>query len=637
MDNMSAVTFEENYIFRNNKSITSNSDIALTEFVANAWDAGAHNVEITIPYEEHEKIVVEDDGVGMTDEEFHSRWMTLNYDRQKRQGKEVEFPADVESSKRIAYGGNGIGRHGMLCFADSYTVETWKDGKCNIYDIVISQGDAPFKIIRHTTGDKVGHGARISTFVSRHLPDAAAMTDILSARFLYDPKFIVKINGKCIDLSRHKGIVFSKNFSTSTNATLSMTVIDSEKTAAKSQQHGIAFWISGRLVGQPSWTYGKTTFLDSRLKAAKRYTIIIKSDDLIDDVLPDWSGFVGSPNMESVYRCIKSEVDEFIKSVMKDHLNEVRLDVIKDVRDELETLNITGQRNISAFIEKVTDENPIITPDYLHSAVEAMISIERAKKGELLLSQLAQMTPDQIDKLTDILTSWDVNDIATVIGEIDKRIVVIEAIQRIYDDKTTEELHTLHPLILNARWLFGAQFDSPMFVSNSALTTVVKNLFKDEDYDLNEISNPRRRPDIICLKQFSLKAVCTDRMDLTAGEIMKPDQILIVEVKRGGFEITEQEVSQVEYYVRQIRKSAVLHSSATIDAYVVGAKLGDIDPEKETTSGRIHAVTYGQLVDTASRKLFRLRDRLKEHYDALGQESIVEQALKETKQLKIEV
>ena len=41
---------------------------------------------------------------------------------------------------------------------------------------------------------------------------------------------------------------------------------------------------------------------------------------------------------------------------------------------------------------------------------------------------------------------------------------------------------------------------------------------------------------------------------------------------------------------RQIRKSAVLHSSATIDAYVVGAKLGDIDPEKETTSGRIHAV-----------------------------------------------
>lgn len=73
------VTFEENYIFRNHRSITSNSDIALTEFIANAWDAGAHNVNITIPFEEHEEIIVEDDGTGLTDEEFHSRWMTLNW------------------------------------------------------------------------------------------------------------------------------------------------------------------------------------------------------------------------------------------------------------------------------------------------------------------------------------------------------------------------------------------------------------------------------------------------------------------------------------------------------------------------------------------------------------------------------
>ena len=633
----SIVSFEENYIFRNNRSITSNSDIALTEFIANSWDAGAHNVEITIPYEEHEEISIEDDGTGMSDEEFRSRWMTLNYDRQKRQGREVEFPAGVDNPKRIAYGRNGIGRHGMLCFSNSYKVETWKDGICNVYDIAVSHGDSPFKIVKHASHEKTGHGTKLSAFVDRHLPDAAAMSDILSARFLYDPKFAVKINGKCIDLSQHKGVAFSKELETTTHVKLSMTVIDSEKTAAKSQQHGIAFWVSGRLVGQPSWTYGKTTFLDGRLRAAKRYTVIIKTDDLIDDVMPDWSGFIDSANMEPVYQLIKSEVDGFIKTVMKEHLSEVRLDVIRDTRNELETLNVSGQRNISAFIERVTDDNPIISPDYLHSAVTAMISLEKAKKGELLLSQLSQMTPDQLDKLADILSNWDVDDIATVIGEIDKRIVVIEAIHRIYNDKTTEELHTLHPLIMNSRWLFGAQYDSPMFVSNSTLSTVVKSLFKAEDYDTTVLDNPRRRPDIICLKQYSVKAVCTERIDTDAGEIMKPDQIMIVEVKRGGFEITDQEVTQVEYYVRQIRKSAVLHSSATIDAYVVGAKLGDIDNEKVTSSGRIHAITYGQLVDTASAKLFRLRDRLKEHYDLLGQESIVEQALKEPKQQTLKI
>lgn len=632
MDNR--VYFEEDYIFRNNKSITNNNDIALTELVANAWDAGARNVDITIPLEEHELISIEDDGIGMTDEEFHERWMTLNYNRQKRQGASVLFPDEGENSKRIAYGRNGVGRHGMFCFANSYKIETWKDGVSNIYDIAISHGNSPYKIINHTIDTKDGHGTKISAFVDRHLPDANAMTDILSARFMYDPKFVVKINGKNIDLSQHKGVIYEKEFITKANAKLMMTIVDSEKTAAKSQQHGIAFWVSGRLVGQPSWTWGKITFLDGRLKVAKRYTIIIKTDDLIDYVLPDWSGFSESANMISHYQSIKVEVDDFIKNVMREQLGEIRLETIKESMDDLEALNIAGQRNISSFIEKITEENPVVSQEYLQAAVNALISIEKSKKGEELLAKLGEMSTDQLDKLADILSTWNVDDIATVIGEIDKRIVVIEAIQRIYNNKETDELHTLHPLVLNSKWLFGAQYDSPMFVSNSALTTVVKSLFKDEDYDLSEIDNPRKRPDIVALKKYSLKAVCTDRIDMDAGEIMKPDQILLIEVKRGGFEITDEEVSQTEYYVRQIRKSAVLHNSATIDAYVVGEKLGDVDSQKITSSGRIHAVTYGHLVETASAKLFRLRERLQEHYDTLGERSIVELAL-ENRQLKM--
>ena len=628
------VYFEENYIFRNNKSITNNNDIALTELVANAWDAGARNVDITIPLEEHELISIVDDGIGMTDEEFHERWMTLNYNRQKRQGASVQFPDEGENSKRIAYGRNGVGRHGMFCFANSYKIETWKNGVSNIYDIAISHGNSPYEIINHTIDTKDGHGTKISAFVDRHLPDANAMTDILSARFMYDPKFVVKINGKNIDLSQHKGVIYEKEFITKANAKLMMTIVDSEKTAAKSQQHGIAFWVSGRLVGQPSWTWGKITFLDGRLKVAKRYTIIIKTDDLIDYVLPDWSGFSESANMISHYQSIKVEVDEFIKNVMREQLGEIRLETIKESMDDLEELNIAGQRNISSFIEKITEENPVVSQEYLQAAVNALISIEKSKKGEELLAKLGEMSTDQLDKLADILSTWNVDDIATVIGEIDKRIVVIEAIQRIYNNKETDELHTLHPLVLNSKWLFGAQYDSPMFVSNSALTTVVKSLFKDEDYDLSEIDNPRKRPDIVALKKYSLKAVCTDRIDMDAGEIMKPDQILLIEVKRGGFEITDEEVSQTEYYVRQIRKSAVLHSSATIDAYVVGEKLGDVDSQKITSSGRIHAVTYGHLVETASAKLFRLRERLQEHYDTLGERSIVELAL-ENRQLKM--
>lgn len=631
----SEVKFEDNFLFRSCRSVTTTPDISLTELVANAWDAGATNVYITIPDEEGEIISIEDNGVGMTDVEFDQRWMTLNYDRQKRQGNKVIFPPDVEEYNRIAYGRNGIGRHGMLCFAPYYTVETWKDGVCNQYDIAITSGESPYKITNHLTSTKEGHGTKIYTYVHDHHPKADEMKDIISARFLYDPRFLVRINGNVLDLSQHRGLFEQKNITLDNRVSLSLTVIDSTKTAKKSQQHGIAFWIGGRLVGKPSWSYGEFQFLDGRLKPAKRYTIIVQTDDLINEVLPDWTGFVETAKIREVYSQLKDYVDELMKNVMSGQIKDVQLSVIEDTREQLEGLQVSGQRKVSTFIEEVTMKHPVISQDFLRIAVEAVINVEKARKGQQLLSRLSEMSSDDLDKLSDMLQNWDINDVLSVLDEIDRRITVIEAINRLHTEKNTDELHTLHPLVLNARWLFGTEFDSPMFVSNVALSTVIKKLFKDKDYDSNYLTNPKKRPDIVALKQYSIKAVCTDRADIESGHIMKPDQILIIELKRGDFEIKPEEVMQAENYTRQIKKSAVLHRNATIHTFVVGCSIGDVDHHKENASGIIDVVTYGQLIETASQKLFRLRDQLKEHYESIGDKSIVEKALKQPAQMKI--
>ena len=99
--------FEEDYLVRTlNSSITSQADIALTELVANAWDAGATKVSIFIPDEYGEILVVEDDGNGLTEEEFQQRWMTLGYNKLAHQGKQVLFPDKKKRSPRMAYGRN---------------------------------------------------------------------------------------------------------------------------------------------------------------------------------------------------------------------------------------------------------------------------------------------------------------------------------------------------------------------------------------------------------------------------------------------------------------------------------------------------------------------------------------------------
>jgi Histidine kinase-, DNA gyrase B-, and HSP90-like ATPase len=113
--------FEAGYLQRSLGAISNEPLVALTELVANAWDAGASKVDIVIPNRLDERLAITDDGIGMTRDEFYSRWMTLGYNRVKNQGKHVEFPPGRQG-RRLAFGRNGVGRHGLLCFSDEYHV-----------------------------------------------------------------------------------------------------------------------------------------------------------------------------------------------------------------------------------------------------------------------------------------------------------------------------------------------------------------------------------------------------------------------------------------------------------------------------------------------------------------------------------
>ena len=138
--------FEEDYLLRTLGRIAHDPDVALTELVANAWDAGASSVDITVPPEKQNALTVADDGHGMSAAQFKSRWMTLAYDRVKHQGQNVEFPPERKDWRRRAYGRNGVGRHGLLCFADRYEVETWREGKGYLFVVSTHSQQTPFKI-----------------------------------------------------------------------------------------------------------------------------------------------------------------------------------------------------------------------------------------------------------------------------------------------------------------------------------------------------------------------------------------------------------------------------------------------------------------------------------------------------------
>lgn len=628
--------FEEDYLIRTLGALVHSPEIALTELVANAWDAGATIVDIFIPEDYDQKLIVEDNGIGLTKEQFEQRWMKLGYNRVKHQGKNVLFPPNVEG-KRLAYGRNGVGRHGLLCFDKEYTVITCSGGKKSTFVITTQDEHQPFVIKEASFNDANSFGTRLEVVVTKNLPNPDKILEIISARFLHDPKFKVSINRQTVQLEQHSGLIDTTELKID-NITLIAHFIDSQKSARSTIYQGVAFWQSNRLVGEPSWILGNEVVIDGRTKFAKRYTVVIQTDDLAEYIYEDWTGFKKIETMDKVYKEVISYVNKMFSEIAKDSIEETKEQIKSDFRSELSQLTPLAKYEINEAIESITVTHPTAKPESISLAVEAIINLEKTRTGKELLLKLSALTEDDINGLNRLLENWSVRDALSVLDEIDKRISVIEAIRKLSKDKDVDELHVLHPLVTGARWLFGPEFESAEYSSNRQLQTAVEVVFKKK-ISKEVFKNHKKRPDIVVLNDSTASITGTESFD-TDSNLSTVNKVLIIELKRGGFQLTREERNQAQGYVEDFMSCGQLIETPYIEAFVVGESFSEkIQPistvknENNVEMGKIRITTFSQLVDTAEKRLFGLRKKLSDRYDDVPGMEIYR---KQEQQLKVE-
>ena len=610
--------FEEDYLIRTLGSLVTVPEIALTELVANAWDAGATIVDIIIPEEYGQELIIKDNGTGMTKDEFYSRWMKLGYNRLKHQGKKVIFPKGIES-QRYAYGRNGIGRHGMLCFNNEYNVITKKNGKESIFTITTKSEKEPFIIKKELFNTANNEGTKLIVKVEKNLPKADNILEVISARFLHDPKFKISINKRTIQLEEHKGLISSKSISIN-NVNLKIHLIDSKKSRKSAIYQGIAFWQSGRLVGEPSWIVGQNMVLDGRTQQAKRYSVVVQTNDLADYIKEDWSGFKKSKELVSVFNKVDETIQDMFSEIAKENIDETKKIIKKEFKKEYNQLSPLGKYEFNEAIETITINNPTARQDAITLAVNAVINLEKTRGGSELVQKLSLLSEEDIDGLNQLLDKWSVKDALTVLDEIDKRISVIEAIRKLSNDKSVDELHILHPLIASARWIFGPEFDSPEYASNNQLQTTVEKVF-GKKINKNAFNNSKRRPDIVVKGNSTFSITGTLGFDNESG-LTTTNKILIIELKRGGFKLSRNERNQAVGYVEDFMGCGTIIGNPMIYAFVVGETFSEklqpiqgIKNEHGVEIGKVQICLFSQIVDSAEKRLFNLRKRLNKRYE----------------------
>lgn len=617
--------FEDDYLLRELGQVAHVPQVALTELVANAWDAGATRVDVILPSEIGGVLTVTDDGHGMTPPQFKKRWMTLRYKREKHQGLDVEFPAGRVARPRKAYGRNGVGRHGLLCFADEYEVQTWRDGVLATFIVGTQSGDSPFALRHETLGKHDGCGTRLSVQVSRKLPNADEILTVLAARFIHDPEFEISVNGAQRRFAEIEGRVSEETLNLGTGRTATVIVIDSTRQNHSSVHQGIAFWVQRRLVGSPSWAVGQIANFDGRTRFARRYKVIVDTQGYEADVEQDWTSFRATDAVRDLYRATAEHIGKVAQDLATEIVEAASEDALVQNRAELVTLGQGARLEVAEFTKVVAQAHPTISPDFLATAVKAVIHLEKTKSGAVLLQKLSSLSPNDIDGLDRLLTEWTVKDALRVLDEIDSRISVIETIRRLASDPHTDELHTLHPLILRSRWLFGPEFESQEYCSNVTLQTVARELFKNMNA---QFINERHRPDIVVLpEKATWQMTGIEAFDPVDPTLTQIQHVLVIELKKGGFELTRKEVNQADGYVQDIAASGAISGTPFVCAWVVGQKIAaGVERDKRLGSpeyGRVRATTFGSLVDTANARLLKLRNVLADRYSATSTDDLL--------------
>jgi hypothetical protein len=592
------------------KSILHDPKVAIVELVANAWDAGASKVVITWPTKENEQFFsIEDNGSGLTEKEFTSRWRTLAYDRIGSQGDVVV----VNDKNRTVFGKNGVGRFAGFCFGDSYSVASNKGSEHIEYQIMPGSGEWPFSLVKHNSGTYVREkGTKIFVRDRSSLRiDEDAVRSEIGMRFLTDPSFTCIVNGVTVNFSHIPEENIARNsLNLESGDAIDIVIIDTSDADKTTKQHGIAWHVNGRLVGEADWkSYGFDQIIDGRSSEAKRHTFIIDVNFLAstDSVKQDWTGFNITPEFELARNAVFDFVKAHIYGQTKQKRDQVFSNVKKAHGGELEKLTPLRVERWEEFVTEIQRECTSLNEKDLFKLAGVLIKMEQSDTKYSLISKLHELEPSQLDNLHNILADWSLDLAKEVLDELQIRLRLLDELRDRVLDVNTKEVQDLQPLFHQGLWIFGPEFETIEFTSNEGMSRVIQNLFQ------SDVKGSRNRPDFAILPESTVGSYSYHKYDDDGGEI-GIDRLVVVELKKPGIPISTDEKGQCWRYVSELLKKGLISRDTRVTCFVLGSEIDPFerDARKENNDRcTIQPLDYQVVISRAKSRLLKLYDRVK--------------------------
>lgn len=598
-------------------AIITNPAIAIVELVANCWDAYSTEVKIEWPDAATERqFSIIDNGLGMTREDFQYIWRAMSYDRVTRYGTTVNPPSDIQGLPRPVFGRNGKGRFASFCFSSEYHITSKKDGQQFTYRVYRTP-NKPLVLeeVEFIEKGVQGHGTTIEG--TGLIPTIGLMEEqareLLSARFLANPAFRVYINGKQITFSDISDDCLAiEELDIPNIGTVKVLHIDTLKADKTTRQHGIAWWVLNRAVGDCKWRSSDyQRILDGRTSEAKRYTFIVQADFMneANAVKEDWSWFKDdNDTWKTVRPIIQDRIKEIIAQNSKAEQDSKRQNVLSKIGGAVNTLPPLSKDRVETFVNEVVDNCPNLGEQEIYQLSSILTKLEKTKSRYGLLDILHKQDIHDLDALHEMLTQWTIGMAKIVLDEIQNRLRLINELKAKIEVAGIDEVHELQPLFEKGLWMFGAQFESIEFTSNRGMTNVIRELFRDKTG-----KGSLNRPDFVILPECSVGFYGRPSYDVDYNED-GVEHVVIVDLKTTKLSLGSKEKEQVWKYVKELKNKGYIKNTTRVDGFILGDQIEPGESGIRTESDnqvKIMPMLYGTILNRAEKCLLNLHSKVK--------------------------
>jgi len=598
--------------------IITNPSTAIVELVANCWDAYATEVKITWPDASSEtQFSIADDGVGMTRDEFDYIWRALSYDRIAKRGLTADPPPGIAGLPRFVFGKNGKGRFASFCFTEEYRITSRKDGQQFTYR-VLRRPDKPLVLeeVEFIPSGIKGHGTLIEgSGEIRRIPlkqDQAR--ELLGGRFLANPAFKVFLNERQITFNDIAASSLSiVDCEIPGHGVATIYHIDALKADKTTKQHGIAWWVLNRAVGECKWRGSDVErVLDGRSEKAKRFTFIVQADFLneANAVKDDWSGFKDENHAWNEVRpIVQDKIRQIIFESGNIEREAKRILVLDQIGGEVNSLPPLSKDRVETFINEVVDTCPNFGEQEIVQLSSILTKLEKSKSRYGLLEILHSQAPSDLDALHEVLSQWTIGMAKIVLDEIQSRLKVINELRIKIQVAGIDEVKELQPLFEKGLWMFGDKFESIHFTSNRGMTAVIRELF-DPKAEKASLS----RPDFVIRPESSIGFYSLPSYNDEHQE-HGVSHVVIVDLKTTKLSIGSKEKEQIWRYVKELKRKGHIQPNTRVDGFVLGDQIESGEGGARTEDNQmvtIQPMLYDWILNRAEQRLLKLFAKVKD-------------------------